>query len=503
MIVATPGDTQDVQLSEVEELKVEQGVLREEIRVARRAAELTAELVVRQFEETDAVLQRLQEVNAQRAAVLEAASEISIIAADLDGHVTLFNRGAEALLGYQALEVVGRLSILDFHLAPELTARTAVVDPDHRGDAEGLALYAEYVSSGRTQGEEWTYVRKDGTDLPVSLSITALRGPEGEVTGYLSAAMDLTPHRQAEQAVRRAVTLMQEAIAYSPVFIWETDPGGHVTFLMGARKVMGYAAEEILGRPFRELRRTDDPAVRELHRQIDAAVAGRQSFEDLLSCLVSKEGSPMWISMSAHPILEADGAFRGYRGVSVDVSELTRANYALEEMALHDQLTGLANRRKLYDRFLIEVARLKRLSSPLSLLVVDVDRFKSVNDRYGHLAGDECLKLLADLFVTTLRESDLVARFGGEEFIVLLPETGREEAVLVAEKLRETVASTDLNLKGAAEPLRLSVCAGIATMHPENILSLDDMIEAADKAAYSAKTAGRNRVVVCESVGRS
>ncbi|MHB8867567.1 MAG: sensor domain-containing diguanylate cyclase [Thermoleophilia bacterium] len=498
----TPGDTQDVQLSEVEELKVEQGVLREEIRVARRAAELTAELVVRQFEETDAVLQRLQEVNAQRAAVLEAASEISIIAADLDGRVTLFNRGAEALLGYQALEVVGRSSILDFHLATELTARTAEVDPDHPGDAEGLALYAEYVSSGRTQGEEWAYVRKDGTDLPVSLSITALRGPEGEVTGYLSAAMDLTPHRQAEQAVRRAVTLMREAIAYSPVFIWETDPEDHVTFLMGARKVMGYAAEEILGRPFHELRRTDDPAVRELHRQIDASVAGRHSFEDLLSCLVSKEGSPMWISMSAHPILEAGGAFRGYRGVSVDVSELTRAKHALEEMALHDQLTGLANRRKLYDRFLIEVARLKRLSSPLSLLVVDVDWFKSVNDRFGHLAGDECLKLLADLFVATLRESDLVARFGGEEFIVLLPETSQEEAVLVAEKLRETVASTDLNLKGVAEPLRLSVCAGIATMRPENILSIDDMIEAADKAAYSAKTAGRNRIAVCESVRR-
>jgi len=211
----------------------------------------------------------------------------------------------------------------------------------------------------------------------------------------------------------------------------------------------------------------------------------------------------MWISMSAHPILETGGAFRGYRGVSVDVSELTRAKHALEEMALHDQLTGLANRRKLYDRFLIEVARLKRLSSPLSLLVVDVDWFKSVNDRFGHLAGDECLKLLADLFVTTLRESDLVARFGGEEFIVLLPETSQEEAVLVAEKLRETVASTDLNLKGAAEPLRLSVCAGIATMRPENILSLDDMIEAADKAAYSAKTAGRNRIAVCESVSRS
>lgn len=501
MIVDAPGDTHDARLSEVEELREERSLLREEIRVARRAAELTAELVVRQFEETDAVLQRLQEVNAQRAAVLEAASEISIIAADLDGRVTLFNRGAEALLGYEAADVVGSRSILDFHLTSELTARAGELDPDRGAGDDGLRLYAEYVSTGRTQGEEWVYVRKDGTNLPVSLSITALRGPEDEVTGYLSAAMDLTPHRQAEQAVRRAVTLMQEAIAYSPVFIWETDPRNHVTFLMGARKVMGYATDEILGRPFHELRYADDPAVRELHTQVDAAIEARRSFEHQLSCLVSKEGAPMWISMSAHPMIDPGGAFRGYRGVSVDVSELTRAKQALEEMALHDQLTGLANRRKLYDRFVIEVARMKRLSSPLSLLVIDVDWFKVVNDRYGHLAGDECLRHLADLFVTTIRESDLVARFGGEEFIVLLPETDVQEAVLVAEKLRQTVAATQIRLKGVEEPLRLSVCAGIATMGPEKVRSLDDLIEIADKAAYQAKTAGRNRVTVGGSGG--
>ncbi len=496
------GDTNGPGLSELEELKAEQLVLREEIRVARRAADLTAELVVRQFEETDAVLQRLQEVNAQRAAVLEAASEISIIATDLGGCVTLFNRGAEALLGYQAAEVVGILSVQDFHQASELASRAGDLTADRGGGADALGLYAEYVSRGRTQGEQWTYVRKDGTCLPVSLSITALRGPEGEVTGYLSAAMDLTPHRQAEQAVRRAVTLMQEAIKYSPVFVWETDSEGRVTFLMGAGKVMGYATEEILGRPFRELRCDDDPATKEMHETVDAAIAGHISFEHLLSCLYSKPGTPLWISMSGHPILEPGGAFRGYRGVSVDVSELTRAKQALEEMALHDQLTGLANRRKLYDRFLIEGARLKRLSSPLSLLVVDVDWFKSVNDRYGHLVGDACLKLLADVFVTTLRESDLVARFGGEEFIVLLPETDAEEALMVAEKLRETVADTELRVKGLAEPLRLSVCAGIATMRPDMILSLDDLIATADRAVYEAKTAGRNRVVVGDTAGR-
>lgn len=496
-------DAPDAQASELEELRAEQRLLREEIRIARRAAELTAELVVRQFEETEAVLQRLQEVNSQHAAVLEAASEISIIAADLDGRVTLFNRGAEALLGYSAPEVVGVRSILDFHIASELVSRGSdrPVTPD--GAPDDLGVYAEYVSSGRTQGEEWTYLRKDGVHLPVSLSITALRGPEGEVTGYLSAAMDLTTHRQAEQAVRRAVTLMQEAIAYSPVFVWETDPQGLVTFLMGAQKVMGYDAQEILGRHFHELRREEDPAAREMHERIDAAVAERSSYEHLLSCLASKGDAPLWISMSAHPIVLPGGAFGGYRGVGVDVTELTRAKQALEEMALHDQLTGLANRRKLHDRFRVEIARLKRLSSSLSLLVIDVDRFKSVNDRYGHLAGDECLTLLADLFTTTLRESDLVARFGGEEFIVLLPETDAPEALLVAEKLRETIASTDLPAKSLAAPLRLTVCVGVATMTPDRILSLDDLIDAADRAAYAAKMAGRNRVQMGDASPRS
>ncbi len=494
---APPGHDIATLEARILELSAENTELRGEIRVARRAADLTAELVVQQFEETEAVLSRLQVVNAQNTAVLEAASEISIIATDLDGRITLLNRGAEELLGIRLPKDGDSLSIIDVHLPEELHSRSSWSNETPGMHHRHIDVYAEYVAGGRSRGELWTFVRSDGTRVPVSLSITALRGAEGQVTGYLSAAVDLTPHQQAEQAVRRAVTLMQEAIAYSPVFVWETDAEGRLTFVLGGQKVLGYATDEILGRRFGELRREGTNC--QAHQEsVETAVANREAFEHLLSCVRSKDGDHLWISMSAHPIVEPGGEFRGYRGVNVDVTELTLARQALEEMALHDQLTGLSNRRKLYDRFRVEIARLKRLSSPLSLLLVDIDRFKSINDQHGHLVGDDCLRLMADLFVSALRESDLVARFGGEEFIVLLPETGLAEARLVAEKLRETVQDAYLSVRGVSTPLRVTVCVGVAEMLPDKVMSLDDLIERADRAAYQAKAAGRNSVVVYE-----
>ncbi len=482
------------------DLREENELLRGEIRVARRAADITADLVVKQFEETSAALERLQEVNTQREAVLAGASQMSIIASDLDGTIILFNKGAETLLGYEAAEVIGRRSVLDLHLEEELFARGEVLSSEVGRRVHGVDVFAMLAAEGHSQAQEWTYVRKDGGHMPVSLSITALRSAENEVTGYLGAAMDLTSHKLAEQAVRRANALMEDAIRYSPIFLWEMDTDERLTFLRGAHKIMGYSAEELLGRRLSDLR-CHEIGCQEQRGVVDEAFAQRRTFDRLLSCILARDGLHMWITMSGHPIFDAEGTFRGYRGVSVDVTELQRARHALEKMALHDQLTGLANRRLLYDRFVLETARAKRNSGPLSILVVDIDYFKRVNDRYGHLVGDACLQALAAVFENKLREADLVARFGGEEFIVLLPETDAAEAELVAQKLRRGVETSELRVAGLLRPLHVTVCVGVATMLPDLPLSFDDLMELADRACYRAKQAGRNRVIVADGDG--
>ncbi|CAA7624663.1 Signal transduction histidine kinase [Candidatus Terasakiella magnetica] len=186
------------------DLLAENALLRNEIRVSREAAEITARLVVKQFEETERLLYRFQSANAQRQAVLDAALQMSIIATNIEGEVVLFNRGAETLLGYGCDEVVGIRTLLDFLLPEEVAARAAELAAEIGHPVPPAALFAEYVKHGLISAREWTYRRKDGTRFPVSLSVTSLKGGDGTLAGYLAAAMDITERKWAEEEAQRA-----------------------------------------------------------------------------------------------------------------------------------------------------------------------------------------------------------------------------------------------------------------------------------------------------------
>ncbi|TAN62499.1 MAG: response regulator, partial [Magnetospirillum sp.] len=186
------------------DLLAENTLLRNEIRVAREAAEITAQLVVKQFEETERLLDRFQSANAQRQAVLDAALQMSIIATDIDGKVLLFNRGAETLLGYTSEEAVGHHTLLDFLLPEEVAAHATELAAETGHPVPPGDLFAEYVKHGLISAREWTYRRKDGTRFPVSLSVTSLKGGDGNLAGYLAAAMDITERKWAEEEAHRA-----------------------------------------------------------------------------------------------------------------------------------------------------------------------------------------------------------------------------------------------------------------------------------------------------------
>ena len=176
--------------------------------------------------------------------------------------------------------------------------------------------------------------------------------------------------------------------------------------------------------------------------------------------------------------------------------EQYRLTTEVARQALQDPLTGLANRRQLIEHYAREVSRAKRNGKPLSLLMLDLDHFKSINDRYGHLAGDACLKSITATIKSSLRNIDITARFGGEEFIVLLPETGESGARIVAEKLRSAVAETEIQLH--SEIIHVTVSIGIVTAESLELDNFDEIVGRADTAMYSAKGLGRN--MVCASM---
>jgi len=177
-----------------------------------------------------------------------------------------------------------------------------------------------------------------------------------------------------------------------------------------------------------------------------------------------------------------------------------RAFDTTERESLSDPLTGLANRRFLQEILLRELRRAQRSNQPVALMIVDIDHFKAVNDTYGHNAGDEMLEQLAGIMISSVRATDFVVRYGGEEFVILLPETRLVDALQVAEKLRKTIGETVM--ESTAKPgvtLTCTVSAGVST-YPLDAASAEGLILKADRALYFAKQNGRNRVVTVAEV---
>jgi two-component system, sensor histidine kinase and response regulator len=204
------------------EMQVEIDMLRREIKVAREAAEITSDFVVKQFEQTQKMLHRFQTADAERQAVLDAATQLSIIATDLNGTIQLFSKGASTLLGYNPSEMINKCNILSLHLADELDHYGQKVSQESGMPGSSLHdmdVFDQFVKQKRSRAQEWFYVCKDGTYLPVSLSITSLYNPLGHVVGYLFTAMDMTLQKQMESELIQAKDLAESANASKGNFL--------------------------------------------------------------------------------------------------------------------------------------------------------------------------------------------------------------------------------------------------------------------------------------------
>jgi diguanylate cyclase (GGDEF)-like protein len=223
-----------------------------------------------------------------------------------------------------------------------------------------------------------------------------------------------------------------------------------------------------------------------------------------------KDHNYIWIGASYRYLLEDGGVlavlrditkYKHVEGALAEANEkLADANLALQALVNRDGLTGLTNRRGFDARLAEEFRRAARQGMPLALALMDVDAFQQFNDRYGHLAGDDCLRRISDTVAAALhRPGDLAARYGGEEMVLLLPATGEAGALAIAERMRARVAALGIVHDASAHGF-VTLSAGVAAMIPvsdgdgADEDGPDALIEAADRALYAAKTAGRNVV---------
>jgi diguanylate cyclase (GGDEF)-like protein len=324
---------------------------------------------------------------------------------------------------------------------------------------------------------------------------------------------DITSRKLAEQKLREAEATLREVLENLPVGVWVMDGQGRIVHGNPASRQIWAGARYIGPEQFGEYKawRQDNgqPITPEQWAGARAIRKGETTLEEeiRIQCF---DGSSKIILNSAIPLRDEVGRINGAIMVNQDITsrkrveeQLRDANLAVDAVnrrlqqvlrqerlnARTDELTGLSNRRHFFEmsRRLFNVAQ--RYGTPLSVLMFDIDHFKQINDQYGHPRGDLVLKQVARIAGERIRDADLIARYGGEEFIVIMPNTGLEEAYVAAEHIREGVALCH-DIDGV-RGLMVTISIGIAQLAPGE--TLRQLIHRADQALYAAKAAGRNR----------
>ncbi|HEY8131244.1 MAG TPA: EAL domain-containing protein [Thermoanaerobaculia bacterium] len=423
--------------------------------------------------------QQLAAANAQRKAVLDAATRVSIIATDPDGIITVFNSGAERMLGYTASEMIGRRSVVDLHRQDELEEHAARLQSEFGQRVGGFDILAQRADREGLEEREWTYVKKDGTTITVFLSVTALRRDDGWLTGFLHVANDVTERKQAEETLRK----QSAAMTASMDGIGIVNDRLEFTVVNDAlARLYGYAdPQSMIGLPLNALY---EPLTYERFTSTILPIVHQRGRWRGEAPGLRHDGLtfPQEISISA---IEGGGLVCVVR----DITERTYAEEQIKHLAYHDALTGLPNRLLFKDRLTVAISHAQRERSRLAVLFLDLDRFKVINDSLGHNIGDHLLQAVAGRVQSCVRESDTVARLGGDEFTVLVPHLPHgEDAALVAQKIIDAVRYP-FQIEGREFFMTTSI--GIS-LYPDDGVDAETLIKNSDTAMYQAKEQGRD-----------
>lgn len=252
--------------------------------------------------------------------------------------------------------------------------------------------------------------------------------------------------------------------------------------------LLGYSNEELIGKSTKSLYVNMDryeEVGQVAYPLIKAGKMYRTHYE-----MIKSDGSKIWVDMNGSKMSD-DGHTTLW--LFSDITKIKQLEAELLHQVSTDCLTGLCSRSWFMSQALKEHSRTLRYDHPLSLLMLDIDFFKSVNDKYGHQSGDLVLKMVADSFKKCLRDTDICGRLGGEEFAILLPETNTEKALEIANRLLSAIAATQISLPKSDTKLQVTISIGLTSLTSKQD-SIDLLISKADKALYEAKKTGRNRV---------
>jgi diguanylate cyclase (GGDEF)-like protein/PAS domain S-box-containing protein len=425
---------------------------------------------------------RAEESLRQLSAAVEQ-SQASVVITDLNANIEYVNPRFTQVTGYSAIEAIGQNSrILQSKLTPPSTY---------------VALWGK-LSQGQFWQGELLNQRKNGEQFWEEAHIAPIKNVQGVITHYVAIKIDITQRVQAEELLKQSEAQIRSILEGAADALFIVDQEGHYQYVnQAATDMLGFSREALLQMSFADITPSEDLA------------SILQEFQQLLITgtlrtemrLRAKDGSIIPVDFQGN--LLPDGSALG---VCRDVTHRKQMEDQVRQLAFHDNLTGLANRRLFDDRLSQAILSGKRSGCYCALMFLDLDNFKPLNDEHGHKAGDLLLIEVAKRMKACVRETDTIARFGGDEFVVLLGDltgelaTSVNEAARVAEKIRSSIGQEfvlTLPSEGGAAPLtaehQCTASIGVA-MIAANDVTAEDALRWADKAMYEAKEQGRNQV---------
>lgn len=407
-----------------------------------------------------------------QAAVEQAFNAVVITTAALDGDgplITYCNPAFCAMTGYVVAELFGRSPRL---LQGPLT------------DSSLLQRLRKCLRHGEFfQGSTFNY-RKDGSTYLVEWNISPVRDAQGKIQAFVSVQQDITLRVQAQQRqalLARALDATQDAVLIA-------DHQAHILFVNQAfEHLTGYSSAEVLGRTPQFLQSGQHPPA--FYNQLRETLRRGESYQSTFTNR-HKSGLLYYAAQTITPLKDEDGRILNYVSVSKDVSELVARTQELRKQANHDALTGLLNRRAGERQLQLCEHLAQAEKQSYALVLGDIDEFKQINDCFGHEVGDQILQRCAALLSASVRSGDAVVRWGGEEFLIVLPGCPPGAARELAERMRKAIAAQENPAVGRS----ITMSLGVAVWQPPE--DRRELLRRTDQALYQAKQNGRNQVVM-------
>ncbi len=421
---------------------------------------------------------RLRTADERLRMTIDSVQDYAIFSSDKDGRIDSWNGGAARLFLFDQTEILGEdLAIL------------FPVEDQERGIPARRRL--EAIETGRSETNTW-FMRKDGSRFLGNEVLTTIRNEQGQVDGFSKIIRDITERKALEEALFAEKERAQVTLNSIADGVLSTDLSGNVTYLnLVAERMTGWSCTEAIGRPLADVFQVIDGSTREAAQHpIELTVHQSKTLGRSADCmLVRRDGFETPIEDSAAPIHNSAGQVTGAVIAFRDVSLARAMSLELSRLAQYDVLTNLPNRALFNDRLSQAIALAHRQGAHLALLFVDLDRFKEVNDSFGHAMGDTLLQSVAHRLLACVRSSDTVSRHGGDEFVMLLSHVeGAEDAALTAERV---LAALVVPLRVAGRNLQVTASVGVS-VYPDDAQEAETLINAADAAMYHAKEHGRS-----------